>query len=67
MYLPSPQELKRIYGDPMDDVQRWLANASPEENKVIKKYGYKPKRNAICPCGSKKKYKNCCYDADKQL
>ena len=38
-----------------------------EENKVIKKYGYKPKRNAICPCGSKKKYKNCCYNADKQL
>lgn len=67
MYLPSPQELKRIYGDPMDNIQRWLANASPEKNKVIEKYGYKPKRNSTCPCGSKKKYKNCCYEADKQL
>lgn len=67
MYLPSPQELKRIYGDPMDNIQRWLANASPEKNKVLEKYGYKPKRNSICPCGSKKKYKNCCYEADKQL
>lgn len=67
MYLPSPQELKRIYGDPMDRIQRWLANASPEKNKVVEKYGYKPKRNSTCPCGSKKKYKNCCYEADKQL
>ena len=67
MYLHSPQELKRIYGDPMDNIQRWLANASPEKNKVLEKYGYKPKRNSTCPCGSKKKYKNCCYEADKQL
>lgn len=71
MYLPSPTELKRIYGDPMDeayaDMERWFANHSPIKSKIKEKYGYEPKRNSICPCGSKKKYKNCCYEADKQL
>lgn len=67
MAIFGSNELKRVYGDPMDKIQGWLSSHSPEENKVFKKYGYKPKRNAICPCGSRKKYKNCCYDIDKQL
>ena len=68
----SINEFKRVYGnDPMDkdyaDIQKRLANHSPIKSKIKEKYGYKPKRNSICPCGSKKKYKNCCYEADKQL
>ena len=67
-FYDSSKELKRTYSyTNSDQVQRWLANASPEKNKVLEKYGYKPKRNSTCPCGSKKKYKNCCYEADKQL
>lgn len=29
---------------------------------VIRKFDHKVGRNELCPCGSGKKYKNCCYD-----
>lgn len=35
-------------------------------NKLITKYGRKITRNEKCPCGSNKKYKNCCLEKDKQ-
>lgn len=34
-------------------------------NKQKEKYGKKISRNALCPCGSGKKYKFCCYEGDK--
>lgn len=30
------------------------------------KYHKKVGRNEQCPCGSGKKYKNCCYEKDKK-
>jgi uncharacterized protein YecA (UPF0149 family) len=34
----------------------------PERTRtVIRKYNKKVSRNEKCPCGSGKKYKNCCY------
>ena len=69
MSILTNNGLKRVYGnDPMDKALGiWLANHSPIKSKIKEKYGYEPKRNSICPCGSRKKYKNCCYEADKQL
>lgn len=29
-------------------------------------YGKKISRNDLCPCGSGKKYKNCCIEKDKE-
>ena len=39
-----------------------FSNAKDEEKEIKKK---KPKRNDPCPCGSGKKYKNCCGKSNK--
>lgn len=45
----------------------WL-NKHPAVNiKTIKDYEKKPGRNEDCPCGSKMKYKYCCWNKDNVL
>ena len=41
-------------------VKQTFASSGKEEKKVPVKVGEKPGRNDPCPCGSGKKYKNCC-------
>ena len=44
--------------------KQWL-DANPEIAKTISeplKAETKPKRNALCPCGSRMKYKKCCIN-----
>jgi uncharacterized protein YecA (UPF0149 family) len=47
------EELK--YKRPPSNVMKWIRN---KENQVIKPVA--PERNDPCPCGSGKKFKNCC-------
>lgn len=61
------------------DLDIELANTPTKEEKRIAKemFGIKdnipirkiklPNRNDPCPCGSGKKYKNCCMEIDKQI
>jgi len=35
------------------------------KNQYTRRVGIKVGRNDLCPCGSGKKYKNCCIDVDK--
>ena len=37
-----------------------MGNVNKEENKTVKKSSAHIGRNDLCPCGSGKKYKNCC-------
>jgi uncharacterized protein YecA (UPF0149 family) len=47
------KELRNIR--PPSNVMNWIRN---KENQVIK--AAKPERNDPCPCGSGRKFKNCC-------
>lgn len=61
------------------DLDIELANTPTEEEKRIAReiFGIKdnkpirkiklPNRNDPCPCGSGKKYKNCCMEVEKQI
>jgi uncharacterized protein YecA (UPF0149 family) len=44
------------------NVMRWIKN---KESQVVKTIV--PERNDPCPCGSGKKFKNCCFEKLQQI
>ena len=67
--LFSWQLYKRYVKKAMEEVTTEERTAQKAKGKKKKKktvYNDKPKagRNDPCPCGSGKKYKNCCWDKD---
>ena len=64
---PAPQPVKIVFtGKELSPEER--AEAEKKKKLHVQKtiYNNKPKagRNDPCPCGSGKKYKNCCWDKD---
>ena len=43
-----------------DEIREQRARESEERRKMLAASGREPERNDACPCGSGKKYKNCC-------
>ncbi len=56
-------EIMNLYNEYKDSIPCWVNNGYPvTNNQVVKKV--KIGRNDKCPCGSGKKYKNCCLGKD---
>ena len=66
---PSPEPTKIIFTGKQLTPEERAAQKQKQKLQVQKTvYNDKPKagRNDPCPCGSGKKYKNCCWDKDHQ-
>ena len=63
-------ELYRLIGEYNNTMPLWmlkghtLADAASQSRPAVVREGRKIGRNEPCPCGSGKKYKNCCFGKD---
>ena len=65
LHLKGIQKVERkqtvkITGEGLKNTQEVKTNKTTQSNKTVRNNGPQVGRNDLCPCGSGKKYKNCC-------